>query len=174
MKKGIHPPSRPVVFQDVGADFKFLAMSSAEAKETTTWTDGNEYPLVLVDISSASHPYYTGKQKFVDTAGRVQKFAQRFNWSDDAAAKKSTQKSVTAKKAPKAAKKLPKKTKGKGGNRKTAPEEAQAAPAAAPESSAAPAQSTLPSDSPAPTAPETTNGTGGGDAASDTTPPATS
>lgn len=78
MKKGIHPDYRPVVFQDVAADFKFLTRSTMRAHETTTWEDGKEYPLVRVDISSASHPFFTGKQKFVDTAGRVERFQRKF------------------------------------------------------------------------------------------------
>ena len=78
MKKDIHPKYRPVVFQDVSADFKFLTRSTADTKDTIQWEDGNEYPLVKVDVSSASHPFYTGKQKFLDTAGRVEKFQKRF------------------------------------------------------------------------------------------------
>lgn len=78
MKKDIHPNYRPVVFQDVSADFKFLTRSTVESKQTIKWEDGKEYPLVRVDISSASHPYYTGKQKFVDAAGRVEKFQKKF------------------------------------------------------------------------------------------------
>ncbi|MFP4143939.1 MAG: type B 50S ribosomal protein L31 [Phycisphaeraceae bacterium] len=78
MKKDTHPKYRPVVFQDVSADFAFLTRSTVGSKETIQWEDGNEYPLVRVDISSASHPFYTGKQKFVDTAGRVEKFQRKF------------------------------------------------------------------------------------------------
>ena len=78
MKADIHPKYRPVVFQDVSADFRFLTRSAVPTNDTTTWEDGNEYPLVKVDISSASHPFYTGKQKFVDTAGRVEKFQRKF------------------------------------------------------------------------------------------------
>jgi large subunit ribosomal protein L31 len=78
MKKGIHPEYRPVVFQDVGADFAFLTRSTVKSNNTIKWEDGKEYPLVKVDISSASHPFYTGKQKFVDTAGRVEKFQKKF------------------------------------------------------------------------------------------------
>ena len=81
MKQGIHPEYRPVVFQDVSADFAFLTRSTIAAKETIQWEDGNEYPLVRVDISSASHPFFTGKQKFVDTAGRVEKFQRKFSGS---------------------------------------------------------------------------------------------
>ena len=78
MKAGIHPEYRDVVFQDVTSDFKILTRSTLGSKETTKWEDGNEYPLVKVEISSASHPFYTGKQRIMDSAGRVEKFNQRF------------------------------------------------------------------------------------------------
>ena len=81
MKKDIHPEYRPVVFQDVSASHSFLTRSTIQTKDTITWEDGKEYPLVKVDISSASHPFYTGKQKFVDTAGRVEKFQKKFSGS---------------------------------------------------------------------------------------------
>lgn len=78
MKKEIHPEYRWVVFKDMSADFAFLTRSCAKTKETIIWEDGKEYPLVKLEISSASHPFYTGKQKFVDTAGRVDKFFARY------------------------------------------------------------------------------------------------
>ncbi|MEM7680537.1 MAG: type B 50S ribosomal protein L31 [Planctomycetota bacterium] len=78
MKPGTHPKYRPVVFQDVSADFSMLTRSTAKSNATVKWEDGNEYPLVKVDISSASHPFFTGKQKFLDTAGRVEKFQRKF------------------------------------------------------------------------------------------------
>ena len=78
MKKDIHPNYRPVVFQDNSADFAFLTKSTVETKETITWTDGKEYPLVRVDISSQTHPFYTGKQNIVDTAGRVDRFKRKY------------------------------------------------------------------------------------------------
>ena len=78
MKKDIPPNYRPVVFQDNSADFAFLTKSTVETKETITWTDGKEYPLVRVDISSQSHPFYTGKQNIVDTAGRVDRFKRKY------------------------------------------------------------------------------------------------
>lgn len=81
MKHDIHPKYRPVVFQDVSADFSFLTRSTLDAKETIKWEDGHEYPLIRVDISSASHPFFTGKQKFLDTAGRVEKFQRKFSGS---------------------------------------------------------------------------------------------
>ncbi len=78
MKQDIHPKYRPVVFQDVSADFSILTKSTVKTKETIKWEDGEEYPLLRVDISSASHPFFTGKQKFLDTAGRVEKFRKKF------------------------------------------------------------------------------------------------
>ena len=78
MKPDIHPNYRPVVFKDNSADFAILTRSTVETKETITWTDGKEYPLVRVDISSQSHPFYTGKQSMVDTAGRVDRFKRKY------------------------------------------------------------------------------------------------
>jgi large subunit ribosomal protein L31 len=78
MKQGIHPKYNDVVFQDLSSDFKFLTRSTMHSKETIKWEDGNEYPLVKVEISSKSHPFYTGKQKTADTGGRVDKFRQRY------------------------------------------------------------------------------------------------
>ncbi|AWH19010.1 type B 50S ribosomal protein L31 [Isoptericola jiangsuensis] len=78
MKADIHPNYRDVVFEDVTSDFKILTRSTMATKETTTWTDGNEYPLVKVEISSASHPFYTGKHKVIDTSGRIDKFQKRY------------------------------------------------------------------------------------------------
>ena len=95
MKKGIHPEYREVVFQDPSADFAFLTRSTINTTETIKWEDGKEYPLVRVEISSASHPFYTGKQKFVDTAGRVEKFQKRYSWDN------STMGKVLEKEAPK-------------------------------------------------------------------------
>ena len=79
MREGIHPDYQYVVFQDASADFAFLTRSTMKSTETITWEDGNEYPLVKLDISSASHPFYTGKQKIVDTAGRVDRFRRRYS-----------------------------------------------------------------------------------------------
>ena len=78
MRKGIHPAYRPVVFQDAAAGFAFLTRSTIRSTDTIRWEDGKEYPLVKVDISSASHPFYTGKQTFIDTAGRLDRFARKF------------------------------------------------------------------------------------------------
>lgn len=78
MKKDIHPNYREVVFQDVSGDFSILTRSTINTDQTTTWTDGKEYPLVKLDITSASHPFYTGKQKVLDTEGRIEKFKKKF------------------------------------------------------------------------------------------------
>lgn len=79
MKKGIHPEAyRTVVFKDISCDESFLTKSCANSSETITWEDGKDYPLVKVEISSYSHPFYTGKMKFVDTAGRIDKFNKKF------------------------------------------------------------------------------------------------
>ena len=78
MKAGIHPEYRNVVFQDVTTDYAFLTRSTLSSKETVKWQDGQEYPLIKVDISSASHPFYTGQHKIMDTTGRVDKFRKRY------------------------------------------------------------------------------------------------
>ena len=78
MKADIHPKYQPVVFQDVTSDLSFLTKSTMTSKETVKWEDGKEYPLIKVEISSASHPFYTGKHKIVDTGGRVDKFRRRY------------------------------------------------------------------------------------------------
>lgn len=82
MKEGIHPEYREVIFKDISTDYSFKTRSTIEAKETVVWEDGNEYPLVKVEISSDSHPFFTGKQKLVDTAGRVDKFYSRYGKSN--------------------------------------------------------------------------------------------
>ncbi len=78
MKKDIHPEYKEVVFLDTTSDFKFLTKSTMKSKETIKWEDGNEYPLIKVEVSSASHPFYTGKKIFLDTAGRVEKFNRKY------------------------------------------------------------------------------------------------
>lgn len=78
MKKDIHPEYRDVIFFDTTGDFKFLTKSTMTSKETFKWEDGNEYPLIKIEVSSASHPFYTGKKMFLDTAGRVEKFNKRY------------------------------------------------------------------------------------------------
>ncbi|RMG66449.1 MAG: type B 50S ribosomal protein L31 [Bacteroidetes bacterium] len=78
MKKDIHPEYREVVFKDISTDYAFVTRSTVQTKETIEWEDGKEYPLVKLEISSDSHPFFTGKQKLVDTAGRVDKFYSRY------------------------------------------------------------------------------------------------
>lgn len=79
MKKDIHPKDyRFVVFKDMSNGYTFLTKSTTRSKETITWDDGKEYPLVKLEISNTSHPYFTGKMKLVDTAGRVDKFKSRY------------------------------------------------------------------------------------------------
>ncbi|GAA3147427.1 type B 50S ribosomal protein L31 [Planomonospora alba] len=78
MKKGIHPDYRPVVFRDPSADFAFLTRSTITSDKTVEWEDGNTYPVVDVDVSSASHPFYTGRTRVLDAAGRVERFNQRY------------------------------------------------------------------------------------------------
>ena len=79
MKEGIHPKNyRLVVFQDMSNGDSFMTRSTAPSRETIKWEDGNEYPLIKLEISNTSHPFYTGKMKLVDTAGRVDKFMSRY------------------------------------------------------------------------------------------------
>lgn len=99
MKKDLHPQDyRPVVFQDASAKFAFLTKSTVATDKTIKWTDGNEYPLIDVHISSASHPFYTGEERIVDVEGRVDRFKAR---AEAAKAKKE----ALTNKAKKAAKK---------------------------------------------------------------------
>ncbi|MEL6591488.1 MAG: type B 50S ribosomal protein L31 [Bacteroidota bacterium] len=88
MKEGIHPEYREVVFKDISTDYAFVSRSTIQTKDTITWEDGNEYPLVKLEISSDSHPFFTGKQKLVDTAGRVDKFYSRYGARNKKYAKK--------------------------------------------------------------------------------------
>ena len=102
-KKDLHPKDyRFVVFADDAAKFSFLTRSTAKSEETIKWTDGNEYPLVKVQISSASHPFFTGEEKIIDTEGRVDRFKAR-------AKKAEALKAALANKANKAAKEAKKK-----------------------------------------------------------------
>ena len=78
MKKNIHPTYREVVFADTSSNLKFLTRSTVTTQDTIQWEDGKSYPLVKVEISAASHPFYTGKKIFVDTAGRVEKFQKKY------------------------------------------------------------------------------------------------
>uniref|UniRef100_A0A7C2P510 Large ribosomal subunit protein bL31B n=1 Tax=Schlesneria paludicola TaxID=360056 RepID=A0A7C2P510_9PLAN len=80
MKAGIHPEYREVVFVDSSTGTQFLTRSTIKTDKTINY-EGRKLPLVTVDISSASHPFFTGKQKFIDTAGRVEKFQKKYNWA---------------------------------------------------------------------------------------------
>jgi large subunit ribosomal protein L31 len=78
MKQGIHPDYHPVVFREASAGFSFLTRSTRTSERTVTWEDGREYPVIDVEVSSASHPFYTGQAKVLDTAGRVERFRRRY------------------------------------------------------------------------------------------------
>ena len=79
MKKDLHPKNyRLVVFKDMSNGYQFLSRSTAESKETVKFEDGNEYPVIKLEISNTSHPFYTGKNVLVDTAGRIDKFKKRY------------------------------------------------------------------------------------------------
>src|SRR5665811_2332874 len=104
MKTKLHPTDyRPVVFSDDAANFAFLTQSTAQTTDTIKWTDGNEYPLVKVHISSASHPFFTGEEKIIDTEGRVDRYKAKF-------AQAEARKTALASKAKKAAAVKAKKT----------------------------------------------------------------
>ena len=104
-KTDLHPKDyRFVVFSDEAAGFSFLTRSTAQSEETIKWTDGNEYPLVKVQISSASHPFFTGEEKIIDTEGRVDRFKAR-------AEKAAKMKAALENKAKKAAKEAERKAK---------------------------------------------------------------
>lgn len=78
MKKGIHPDYRPVVFMDNAANYSFLTRSTIKTAQTIKWTDGETYPLVRLDVSSASHPFFTGKMKLMDATGQIERFNKKF------------------------------------------------------------------------------------------------
>jgi large subunit ribosomal protein L31 len=78
MKKNVHPAYDWVVIEDASSDFRILTRSTVKSNQKTTWTDGKEYPLVTVEVSSASHPFYTGKQKIMDTGGRIDRFNKKY------------------------------------------------------------------------------------------------
>lgn len=100
MKDGIHPNYRAVVFKDASCGFTFLTRSTIKTNQTIKWEDGKEYPLVTVDVSSASHPFYTGTVKFLDTTGRVDKFNKKFQGTYGKAKKeKAKEKDAGAEKA---------------------------------------------------------------------------
>ena len=83
MKANIHPNYEKVVFMDTNSGFKFLTGSTKKSNETIKWEDGNTYPLIKVETSSDSHPFYTGKQKFADKGGRVDRFLKKYNMSEN-------------------------------------------------------------------------------------------
>ncbi len=78
MKDNIHPKYEPVIFYDVSCDYKFLGRSTKIPTETMKWTDGKEYPVIKIEISSASHPHFTGESRIIDSEGRVDKFKKRY------------------------------------------------------------------------------------------------
>lgn len=78
MKKDLHPEFRTVVFKDISCDFAYLTKSTARTKETVKWEDGKEYPVIKFEVSSASHPFYTGKHRMMDTEGRAEKFKKKY------------------------------------------------------------------------------------------------
>jgi ribosomal protein L31 len=84
MREGIHPEYRHVIFKDASSDFAILTRSTMKSDKTMTWSDGKEYPLVTVEITSDTHPFFTGKQKIVDTEGRVEKFMQKYGMKSGA------------------------------------------------------------------------------------------
>lgn len=84
MKENIHPENyRLCVFKDTSTDFAILTRSCAETQDTIKWEDGKEYPLYKLEISDKSHPFFTGKQNLVDTAGRIEKYMQKYNLKDN-------------------------------------------------------------------------------------------
>ena len=84
MRKGLHPEYHPVVFRDRAADYAFLTRSTMTSERTIEWEDGNTYPVVDVETSNVSHPFYTGTARVLDTAGRVERFERRYGKQDGA------------------------------------------------------------------------------------------
>ena len=107
MRKDIHPEYREVLFHDTSVDEYFLVRSTLQTDQTKEWTDGKTYPYCVLDVSSASHPFYTGKQKLVDTGGRVDRFRKRFGnksqintANEEAPAEEAPAEEVVAEEAP--------------------------------------------------------------------------
>ncbi|MBN1586396.1 MAG: type B 50S ribosomal protein L31 [Candidatus Omnitrophica bacterium] len=100
MKDGIHPKGGPVVFHDVSCGEKFMIWSTVKADKKIKWEDGKEYPLIDVDISSASHPFYTGQDHMIDTAGRVERFRKREQAARSKQKKLKPQKEAVAEASP--------------------------------------------------------------------------
>ncbi|GAJ27374.1 LSU ribosomal protein L31p [Liquorilactobacillus sucicola DSM 21376 = JCM 15457] len=82
MKPGIHPDYHKVVFQDSATGYKFISGSTKNSEETIEWEDGNKYPLIRVEISCDSHPFYTGRQKFTQADGRVDRFNKKYGFTN--------------------------------------------------------------------------------------------
>jgi large subunit ribosomal protein L31 len=78
MRENIHPDYNFVVFKDIGVDFAVLTRSTRKSNKTIKWTDGKEYPLIEAEMTSASHPFFTGQQRFIDSAGRIEKFQKKY------------------------------------------------------------------------------------------------
>lgn len=78
MKKGIHPVYKEVIFKDISGDFAILTRSTMTSSETMKWENGKEYPVIKIEISSATHPFFTGTDKILDTAGRVERFKRKY------------------------------------------------------------------------------------------------
>jgi len=78
MKQGIHPVYREIIYRDISSGYAFLTRSTAHPKDTEVWEDGKEYPVVKVEISSSSHPFFTGKERLIDTEGRVERFKKKY------------------------------------------------------------------------------------------------
>ena len=83
MNQGIHPEYHKVIFLDTTTNFKFLSGSTKTSSETMEWEDGNEYPVIRLDVSSDSHPFYTGRQKFAAADGRVERFNKKFGFKSN-------------------------------------------------------------------------------------------
>jgi len=88
MKQTTHPVYRETIFKDISSDFAILTRTTIQAKDTLKWTDGKDYPMVKIEISSGSHPFFTGQQRMLDTEGRVEKFMKRYAKKEPAPAKK--------------------------------------------------------------------------------------
>jgi len=118
MKEGIHPKYQDVVIKDISSDFQMITRSTKSAKERIT-IDGVEYPLIVVEVSSASHPYYTGKQILVDSAGRIDRFKSRY--TEMVGAKRKTREAAPVQAAPKAISKTKQKAMAKAAAAASAP-----------------------------------------------------
>lgn len=91
MKAQIHPDYHHVVYRDAAANFAFLTRSTRTSAQTVEWEDGNTYPVIDIEISSASHPFWTGRSRMIDTAGRVEKFYARYGRSESSPAAPANQ-----------------------------------------------------------------------------------